>query len=51
MSEGAEQFKCQECGKKFKTTKSAERAARRGCKCGSVDIDVDTDAGERQVQS
>lgn len=37
-------FKCLECGRKFKTTKAAERAANRGCPgCGGVDIDLDTD--------
>lgn len=35
-------FKCQECGRKFKTAKSAERASMDGCpKCGGVDIDLD----------
>jgi predicted nucleic acid-binding Zn-ribbon protein len=35
-------FKCQECGKKFKTTQAAERASNNGCpKCGGVDIDLD----------
>lgn len=35
-------FKCQECGKKFKTTAAAEKASNDGCpKCGGVDIDVD----------
>ena len=34
-------FSCQECGRKFKTTKAAERASRNGCpKCGGVDIDL-----------
>jgi DNA-directed RNA polymerase subunit RPC12/RpoP len=38
-------FKCQECGRKFKTVKSAQRASNNGCpKCGGVDIDIDTDA-------
>ncbi len=36
-------FKCQECGKKFLTTKSAQKAADKGCpKCGGYDIDVDS---------
>lgn len=36
-------YACQECGKKFKTTKAAERASNNGCpKCGGVDIDLDT---------
>jgi hypothetical protein len=31
-----------ECGKKFRTTKAAERAANDGCPgCGGVDIDID----------
>ena len=35
-------FKCQECGRKFKTVKAAERASHNGCPgCGGVDIDVD----------
>lgn len=34
-------FKCLECGKVFKTTRAAERAADSGCpKCGGVDIDL-----------
>ena len=33
---------CLECGKKFATARSAERAANNGCpKCGGVDIDLD----------
>lgn len=45
-----EQFKCMECGRKFRTVAAAERAADRGCpKCGGVDIDVDTHAGEPTV--
>jgi hypothetical protein len=37
-------FKCLECGRKFKTTKAAEKAAfgDRGCPgCGGSDIDLD----------
>jgi hypothetical protein len=35
-------WKCQECGRKFRTVKAAERAASDGCPgCGGVDIDVD----------
>jgi DNA-directed RNA polymerase subunit RPC12/RpoP len=35
-------FKCQECGRKFKTAKSAEKASNDGCPgCGGVDIDID----------
>ncbi len=34
-------FECLECGKKFYSTKAAEKAANDGCpKCGGVDIDV-----------
>ena len=34
-------FACQECGRKFKTTKAAEKAAWNGCpKCGGSDIDL-----------
>jgi predicted nucleic acid-binding Zn-ribbon protein len=37
-------WKCLECGRKFRTTKAAERAANNGCpKCGSVDIDLDVE--------
>lgn len=37
-------FRCQECGRKFKTARAAERAANNGCpRCGGVDIDIDTD--------
>jgi len=32
---------CQECGKKFRTVKAAERASLHGCpKCGGVDVDL-----------
>lgn len=35
-------FKCQECGRKFKTAKAAQRASNNGCPgCGGVDIDLD----------
>jgi predicted RNA-binding Zn-ribbon protein involved in translation (DUF1610 family) len=41
-------FACQECGRKFKTTKAAKRAANNGCpKCGGVDIDLDSQAREQ----
>lgn len=40
-------FKCQECGRKFKTEKAASRAANNGCpKCGGVDIDLDVETKE-----
>src|SRR5215467_7414449 len=35
-------FKCLECGRKFRTTRAAERASMNGCPgCGGVDIDLD----------
>ena len=35
-------FKCMECGKKFYTIQSAERAGYSGCpRCGGVDIDLE----------
>lgn len=35
-------WKCQECGRKFRTVQAAERAASDGCpNCGGVDVDVD----------
>lgn len=38
-------FKCQECGKKFRSVDAARRASENGCpKCGGVDIDLDVDA-------
>ena len=38
-------FKCQECGRKFKTARAAERATYNGCPgCGGGDIDIDPDA-------
>lgn len=34
------QFKCMECGRKFRTVKAAERASYNGCPgCGGSDID------------
>ena len=34
-------FGCMECGKRFRSTASAERASLDGCpKCGGVDVDV-----------
>jgi len=33
-----------ECGRKFRTAKAAEKAARDGCPgCGGVDVDIDTE--------
>ena len=33
-------WKCLECGRKFRTTRAAERATFNGCPgCGGVDID------------
>jgi predicted nucleic acid-binding Zn-ribbon protein len=38
-------YKCQECGRKFRTTKAAEKASFDGCPgCGGVDIDIDPEA-------
>ena len=38
-------FKCMECGKKFRSTAAAERAALNGCPdCGRVDVDIDPEA-------
>ena len=37
-------FECLECGKKYYTVKTAEKASYDGCKkCGGVDIDVARD--------
>ena len=34
-------YKCQECGRKFRTAGAARSASRRGCpKCGGCDIDL-----------
>ena len=45
-----EQWVCLECGKKFKTAASAEKAANDGCpKCGGLDIDIDT--GEKSLKA
>jgi len=39
-------WKCQECGRRFKTTGAAEKAALEGCPgCGGVDIDLDDGRG------
>ena len=44
-------FKCLECGRKFRTTKAAERAANDGCpNCGGVDIDLDVEEREQAEQ-
>jgi predicted nucleic acid-binding Zn-ribbon protein len=41
-------FRCMECGRRFKTVKAAERAANEGCpKCGSVDIDLAVDSDDQ----
>jgi len=40
-SRNAGGWTCLECGKKFRTVASAERASSVGCpKCGGVDIDL-----------
>lgn len=37
----AVRWACEECGKKYRSLKSVERAQRHGCsKCGGVDIDL-----------
>ncbi len=37
-------YQCQECSRKFKTARAAERAANYGCpNCGGVDIDLSVD--------
>ena len=37
-------FECMECGRKFRSIKSAEKASMDGCpKCGGVDIDLAPD--------
>ena len=39
-------FVCLECGKKYRSVKSAENASYNGCsKCGGVDIDIDVNPG------
>ena len=39
-------YACLECGKKFKTSKSAERAVNCGCpNCGGSDIDLAPGSG------
>jgi hypothetical protein len=43
-------FRCQECGRKFKTARAAEKASFDGCpKCGGCDIDTDP-APDRHVE-
>jgi hypothetical protein len=35
-------FKCQECGRRFRTERAAWKASMEGCPgCGGVDIDLD----------
>jgi hypothetical protein len=39
-------YACLECGRKFKTTKAAERAADKGCPgCRGADIDLEVTPG------
>jgi hypothetical protein len=38
-------WRCLECGRRFKTTRAAERAANEGCPGGGGDVDLDV--GER----
>jgi hypothetical protein len=33
-------YQCMKCGAKYYTVAAAERAMRRGCRCGGTDIDV-----------
>jgi hypothetical protein len=43
-------FKCMECGKRFRTTKAAERASLNGCPgCGGVDIDLDVESPQERA--
>lgn len=45
-------FKCQECGRKFRTERAASRAVNNGCPgCGSSDIDVDTNPTRRKQRN
>ncbi len=40
-SNGNSGFQCMECGKRFRSAITAERAIRNGCPgCGGVDIDI-----------
>jgi len=42
-------FKCQECGRKFRSVKAAERAVWNGCPgCGGSDIDMAPELRRRQ---
>lgn len=44
-------WECLECGRGFKTTKAAERAAAKGCPgCGGVDIDLATRKRTRPLE-
>ena len=41
-------YACMECGRKFRTVRSAERASMNGCPgCGGVDIDLDVETPDR----
>lgn len=48
-------FICNECGKKYKTVRAAEKASYNGCsKCGGVDIDIapitKPEPGEKELE-
>lgn len=45
-------WKCQECGRRFRTAKAAERASNNGCPgCGGVDIDLADEPEVKQVET
>jgi len=45
-------FRCLECGHKFRTVRSAERASLHGCpSCGGVDIDLDVEVQPEPVRT
>jgi hypothetical protein len=45
-------FKCLECGRKFRTAASAERASIHGCpNCGGVDIDLDMEVRPEPIRT
>lgn len=44
-------YACMDCGRKFKTTRSAERACDNGCpKCGSTSVDLDTRIERKRLE-
>jgi hypothetical protein len=45
-------WKCLECGRKFRTTNAAERAANNGCpNCGGVDVDLDVETPQERAET